>query len=63
MLAKLIVHGRDRNEAIQKMKCALDELVIEGLNTNIDFHKKVMRHELFNSANYDTTFAQQLSNE
>lgn len=63
LLAKLIVHGRDRTEAIEKMKGALDELVIEGIQTNIDFHKRVMRHESFLSANYDTAFAQQLSSE
>ena len=37
MIAKLISHGRDRKEAIAKMKSALGEFIIEGIDTNIDF--------------------------
>lgn len=63
LLAKIIVHGRDRNEAIQKMRTALDELVIEGLTCNVDFHKRVMVNEQFIAADYDTTLAQLINVE
>jgi acetyl-CoA carboxylase biotin carboxylase subunit len=39
LIAKLIVHGKDRTEAIMKMRRALDEFIIEGVNTTIPFHK------------------------
>ena len=56
MLAKLIVHGKDRNEAIKKMKSALGEFVIDGISTNIDFLYKILEDEDFISNNYDTSF-------
>ena len=37
MIAKLIAYGKDREDAIAKMKCALGEFIIEGMDTNIDF--------------------------
>ena len=63
MIAKIIVHGKDRNESIAKMKSALGEFVIDGINTNIDFLYKILEDEDFISNNYDTSFiAQKYSN-
>ncbi|MCA0446240.1 MAG: acetyl-CoA carboxylase biotin carboxylase subunit [Bacteroidetes bacterium] len=56
MIGKLIVHGRTREEAMNKMLRALDEFVIEGVKTTIPFHKKVMRSKLFRSGKFDTKF-------
>ena len=56
MIAKIIVHGKDRNESIAKMKSALGEFVIDGINTNIDFLYRILEDEDFISNNYDTSF-------
>lgn len=56
MIAKLIVHGKDRNEAINKMKRALAEFAIEGVTTNIDFHYEILNSEDFIAGSYDTSF-------
>lgn len=56
MIGKLIVRGRDRNEAIRKTLVALDEFVIEGIPTTIDFHKLILTHDNFVSGNFDTSF-------
>lgn len=56
MVAKLIVHGRDRNEAIAIMKRALDEFVIEGVDTTIPFHRRLLEHGAFVSGEFDTKF-------
>ncbi|SFJ55990.1 acetyl-CoA carboxylase biotin carboxylase subunit [Thermoflavimicrobium dichotomicum] len=56
MVAKLIVWGKDREEAIQRMKRALDEFVVKGVNTTIPFHRKLMDHEVFVSGNFNTKF-------
>jgi acetyl-CoA carboxylase biotin carboxylase subunit len=56
MLAKLIVHAPTRDEAIAKMRQALDEFRVEGIKTNIPFHRKIMDSELFRSSEYDTHF-------
>ncbi|MCC8435917.1 acetyl-CoA carboxylase biotin carboxylase subunit [Brevibacillus sp. M2.1A] len=56
MIAKLIVWGKDRNEAIDRMKRALDEFVVEGITTTIPFHLKVLDHEVFVSGHFDTKF-------
>ena len=63
MIAKIIVHGKDRNESIAKMKSAIGEFVIDGISTNIDFLYKILEDEDFISNNYDTSFiAQKYSN-
>ena len=54
MLAKLIVWGKDRKEAIERMKYALDNYIIEGPKTNIPFLKDMMNFDDFVSGNYDT---------
>lgn len=56
MVAKLIVYGRDREEAIARMKRALSEFVIEGVDTTIPFHLRLLEHEDFISGNFDTKF-------
>lgn len=56
MIAKLIVHGRNREEAIARMKRALDEYVIEGVKTTIPFHKQVMNNEVFIGGDFATDF-------
>ena len=47
MIAKLITHGRDREECMQRMKRALGEMKVDGIRTNIAFHLKVLDHKLF----------------
>ncbi|MCB2285915.1 acetyl-CoA carboxylase biotin carboxylase subunit [Clostridium algidicarnis] len=56
MIAKLIVHGKDRLEAISKMKRALEEFVIEGVDTNIDFQLKILNNKNFEKGKFDTSF-------
>ena len=56
MIAKIIVHGATRNEAIAKMKRALEELVIEGVETNRDFLFEIIKTPDFIRGNFDTSF-------
>lgn len=56
MIAKLIVTAQTREEAINKMKRALDEFVIEGVKTTIPFHRQLMDHPDYLSGNYTTKF-------
>ena len=56
MIAKIIVHSDTRKEAIAKMKRALDECVIDGIDTNIDFLYKILENENFVKGNFDTSF-------
>ena len=56
MIAKIIVFGNTRNEAIAKMKRALEELVIDGVDTNRDFLFSIIRNPNFIRGNYDTSF-------
>lgn len=56
MLAKLIVHGKTRQEAILKMNAALGEFVVQGIDTNIDFHMDILHDEGFIEGEYDTGF-------
>jgi len=56
MIAKLIVTAQTREEAINKMKRALDEFVIEGVKTTIPFHRQLMEHPDYLSGNYTTKF-------
>ena len=56
MVAKLIAYGRDRDEAIQRMKRALDEFIIEGVHTTIPFHQRMMEHEIFVGGDFNTMF-------
>lgn len=54
MVAKLIVHGKDRDDAIMKMKSALDELTIEGIKTNVEYQERILRSDFFISGEYHT---------
>ena len=54
MIAKVIVHARTRNDAISKMKRALDECIIEGIDTNIEFLKSILSNEKFKSGEFTT---------
>ena len=56
MLLKLIVHGEDRETAIAKMRSALGELVIEGIETNLDFQYEILSHEAYQKGDTDTHF-------
>ncbi|MGE0614316.1 MAG: acetyl-CoA carboxylase biotin carboxylase subunit [Bacteriovoracia bacterium] len=59
MLGKLIVHAPTRAEAIAKMRQALDEFVIEGIQTNIPFHKKILASKKFCDGEFDTHFLEE----
>ncbi|MCC7440058.1 MAG: acetyl-CoA carboxylase biotin carboxylase subunit [Bdellovibrionales bacterium] len=65
MLGKLIVHAPTRAEAISKMRQALDEFIVEGIQTNIPFLKKVFAHPRFQEGDFDTHFLEEfmLKNE
>jgi acetyl-CoA carboxylase biotin carboxylase subunit len=56
MLAKLIVHAPDRQQAIRRMQRALGECVIEGIQTNIPLHRWLLKQPAFISGKYDTHF-------
>ena len=56
MLLKLIVHGSDRQSAIAKMRSALGELVIEGIETNLDFQYEIINNEAYQKGDTDTHF-------
>jgi acetyl-CoA carboxylase biotin carboxylase subunit len=56
MIAKLITTAQTRDEAINKMKRALDEFVIEGVKTTIPFHRQLMDHPDYVAGNYTTAF-------
>ncbi len=56
MLLKLIVHGSDRESAVAKMRSALGELVIEGIETNLDFQYEILSHEAYQRGDTDTHF-------
>ncbi len=62
MIAKLIVHGNTRDEAIMKMKRSLAEFIIDGITSNIDFHFDILNHEDFARGNYNTGFLNKLVN-
>ncbi len=56
MVCKLICHGRNRTEAIQRMRRSLDEFVIEGIITTIDLHKKLLNHKKFLDSNFNVSW-------
>ena len=59
MICKLIVHGRDRADAIQKMRAALDAFVIRGVSSNIPFQAALLAHPNFQSGDFNTGFIAQ----
>ena len=56
MIGKLIVHGKNREEAIFKMRRALGEFIIEGVDTNIDFQFKIVNNKNYINGKFDTSF-------
>ena len=56
MVCKLICHGRNRQEAIQRMQRSLDEFIIEGIKTTIDLHKKLLDHKKFISSDFNVSW-------
>jgi len=60
LIAKLIVKGRDRNEAVGRMKRALEMFVIEGIKTSIPLHRKIFADPEFASGRFDTHFIERL---
>ncbi len=62
MIAKVIVHAPDRESAILKMRSALDEMVILGIDTNLDFQYQIMRHPVFCEGKADTGFIERMMN-
>ncbi len=56
MIAKLIVHGKDREEAMARMRRALEMFVVEGIHTTIPLHRKIFNDEDFIAGNFDTKF-------
>ena len=63
MIAKLIVRAPSRREAINKMRYALEEFIIEGIPTTIDYHKKILSHPDFIAGNFDTSFVEKLKDQ
>ncbi len=63
MIAKLIVHGKTREEVIQRMKRALLEMKIDGIKTTIPFHLQLMEHADFKSGNFTTKFLEDFEME
>jgi propionyl-CoA carboxylase alpha chain len=59
MIAKLVVWGKNREEAIEKTIQAIDDYQISGLKTTLDFGKYVLSHEAFRSGDFDTNFVKQ----
>lgn len=62
MIAKLVTHGKDRQEAIQRMLRAIDEYTISGIATTLDFCRFVLQHEEFVSGSFDTKFVEKFFN-
>ncbi len=60
MLAKLIVHAKNRKEAIRKMRSALGEVIIEGIDTNVDYQYEILHHPDFESGDIDIEFIERL---
>jgi len=63
LLAKLIVHAEDRDAAIRRLRRALDEFVVEGIQTNLAFHRKLIDHPDFVEGRLDTHFLERFSTE
>ena len=63
MISKLIAHGSDREDAINKMRWALSEFIVEGVDTNIDFQLEIIRNADFKAGKYDIGFLGRLMEE
>jgi acetyl-CoA carboxylase biotin carboxylase subunit len=60
LISKLIVHAENRDQAIRRMQRALSEYVIQGIKTNIPFHRAALDDEGFNAGDYDTRLVERL---
>jgi len=60
LIAKLIVHGKDRNEAISRMRRALEMFIIEGIKTSIPLHRRIVADQEFVAGNLDTHFLERM---
>ena len=56
LIAKLIVHGKDRAEAMARMSRALEMFVVEGIHTTIPLHRRILEDQEFRDGNFDTKF-------
>ena len=56
LIAKLIVHGKDRQEAMERMKRALDMFIVQGIHTTIPLHRRIFDDEEFRAGKFDTKF-------
>ena len=63
LVAKVIAHGRDRSEAIARMRRALDMAVIEGIETTIPLHQAILKDPAFIAGEFDTTFMERFQAE
>ncbi|MFH0901778.1 MAG: acetyl-CoA carboxylase biotin carboxylase subunit, partial [Pseudomonadota bacterium] len=61
LLAKLIVHAEDRNMVIRRLQRCLEEFVVEGIKTNIDFHRRLLQHPDFINGKLDTHFLDRMA--
>ena len=59
-MVKLITYGRSRKESIVRMRRALDEMIVEGIRTNIPLHRRIMDEPDFESGNLSTKFLDRL---
>ena len=62
MIAKVIVHAPSRDAAIRKMLSALDEMVVTGVDTNLDFQFQIIRSKVFREGRADTGFIEKFMN-
>lgn len=60
LIAKLIVHDKDRDHALRRLRSALREFVVEGIGTNIAFHRKLLEEDAFVTGQYDTTIVRKM---
>lgn len=60
MIAKVIVWAKNRTEAIRKMQSALGEVIIEGIDTNVDYQYEILDHPDFQSGNTDVEFIERM---
>jgi acetyl-CoA carboxylase biotin carboxylase subunit len=60
LIAKVIAHGRSREDALARMRAALSECVVEGIKTNIPLHLKILEHPSFRAGSMHTRFLEEL---
>lgn len=63
MIAKLIVKGRTRDEAVQRLENALGEFHVEGIKTNVEFLRRLVMHPDFRAGKVDTSFVPRFLSE